>query len=241
MRPDVGFSFDDFSSEVPAPETPDQHFAEKTPGNIQGWSPVELVAQFHGFSTIPNERGDASLVMTVASDLLKSQLLALCGFRFAPSLPFDLPVREQILVAAPWTLPGTLHGICSTFMEHFNNQMAMQAHRWMAVDPLWLERYYRLKSRSCFQGHLCGSDFYRRSGYRSRFCFRLHRDFDCRLGWRLKSCFYSKFRGCSPPEPRDIPRRSHRLARTNCSGFPGFLSLHFLQRHKFPLIPGIIF
>jgi hypothetical protein len=47
MRPDVGFGLYDLSSEIPAPEAPDQYLTEKALGNIEGWSPVEFVSQFH--------------------------------------------------------------------------------------------------------------------------------------------------------------------------------------------------
>ncbi len=105
------------------------------------------------------------MLMTVASrdSYRKSpDCSRLRRFRFAPGLLLDLPVREQILVAAPGALPGTLHGICTALMEHFDDEVAMQAHRRVAVNPLRLDQR-RLERRRFLQGHFGRRDLDRRS------------------------------------------------------------------------------
>src|SRR6266516_6035389 len=60
------------------------------------------------------------------------------GFRLPTDLFLNFPVGEQILMAAPWALPGSLHGIGAPLMEHLHDQVAMQTHGWMAVDHIVL-------------------------------------------------------------------------------------------------------
>ena len=45
----------------------------------------------------------------------------------------DLPVSERVLVPTVWTFPGPGPKIGVGFMEHGDYQMALQAHRWLAV------------------------------------------------------------------------------------------------------------
>ncbi len=45
----------------------------------------------------------------------------------------DLPVSERVLVPTVWTFPGPGREVGIGFMEHGDYQMALQAHRWLAV------------------------------------------------------------------------------------------------------------
>src|SRR2546428_408630 len=64
---------------------------------------------------------------------------------FPTDLFFDFPVREQIFMAAPRALPRTFHRIGATFVEHFDDEMAMQTHGRMTIDPFCF----------CGFGHYC--------------------------------------------------------------------------------------
>ena len=54
--------------------------------------------------------------------------LPLCGFGLPTDLLLDLPVGEQILVAATRTLPGTLDRVGAALMKHFHDEVTMETH-----------------------------------------------------------------------------------------------------------------
>src|SRR2546425_5577219 len=58
-----------------------------------------------------------------------------CGHKY---LFLNFPVGEQILMATPWALPGSLYGIGAPLVEHLHDQVAMQTHGRMAVDHIGL-------------------------------------------------------------------------------------------------------
>src|SRR5437588_4172971 len=59
----------------------------------------------------------------------------LCGFGLSANLFFDLPVRKQIFVAATRTVPGTLYRVGAALVEHLHDQVTMQTHGRMTIDP----------------------------------------------------------------------------------------------------------
>src|SRR5207249_11271776 len=67
----------------------------------------------------------------------------LCGFRLPTDLLFDLPVGEQVLVAASWALPRPLHTVGAPLIEHLHDQVTMQTHRRMTVDDLAFSGFCR--------------------------------------------------------------------------------------------------
>jgi hypothetical protein len=56
------------------------------------------------------------------------------GFGLATDLFLDLPMGEEILMAASRTLPRSLHRIGTAQMEHLDDQVAVQAHCRMAKN-----------------------------------------------------------------------------------------------------------
>ena len=50
------------------------------------------------------------------------------GLGLAAHLLLNLPMREKILVPAPWTFPGPLDRVCAPLMEHFHDQVTVQTH-----------------------------------------------------------------------------------------------------------------
>jgi hypothetical protein len=50
----------------------------------------------------------------------------------------DFPVLEGINVTTLWAIPCTLLGVSIPFVDHLDNQMAVQTHRWFTVDILIL-------------------------------------------------------------------------------------------------------
>jgi hypothetical protein len=57
------------------------------------------------------------------------------GFRFPTDLLFDLPVREQIFMAASRTFPVSFDWIGTAFVEHLHNEVTMQTHGRMTEHP----------------------------------------------------------------------------------------------------------
>src|SRR5262249_9696140 len=58
----------------------------------------------------------------------------LSGFGPSGILFPDLPVLEGIDVTTPRAVPCPLLRVCVSRVNHLHNQMAVQAHRWFAVD-----------------------------------------------------------------------------------------------------------
>src|SRR5206468_512220 len=56
------------------------------------------------------------------------------GFRLPTDLLLNLPVREQIFMAATRALPRTLYGVGATLVKHLDDQVAMKTHRWMTQN-----------------------------------------------------------------------------------------------------------
>jgi hypothetical protein len=54
--------------------------------------------------------------------------IPLRGFGLSAYLFLDLPVREEILMAASRAFPGSFDGIGTAHVEHLNNQVTVQAH-----------------------------------------------------------------------------------------------------------------
>src|SRR5437867_9307169 len=104
----------------------------------------------------------------------------LCG-GFPTDLFFDFPVREQILMAAPRALPRTFHRIGAAFVEHFHDEMAMQTHGRMTVDPF------------CF----CGFGHYCHINLLLSYWLRPFSDFGIRLIERLLTYNYLPHKSCS--------------------------------------------
>jgi len=50
-------------------------------------------------------------------------------------------VLEGINVTTLWAIPCTLLGVSIPFVNHLDNQMAVQTHRWFAVDILILKSF----------------------------------------------------------------------------------------------------
>ena len=48
---------------------------------------------------------------------------------------------EGINVTTLWAIPCTLLGVSIPFVNHLDNQMAVQTHRWFAVDILILKSF----------------------------------------------------------------------------------------------------
>src|SRR6266446_1965068 len=59
----------------------------------------------------------------------------------AAYLLLDLPVGEEVLVAASRALPGSLHRIRTPLVEHLHNQVTVQTHGRMTVDHFRLCRF----------------------------------------------------------------------------------------------------
>jgi hypothetical protein len=57
------------------------------------------------------------------------------GFWLSADLLFNLPMREQILMAASRTLPVPFNWIGTALVEHLHNEVTMQAHGRMAKHP----------------------------------------------------------------------------------------------------------
>ena len=73
--------------------------------------------------------------------------LILRSFSLAANLFLDLPMGEQVLVAASRTLPRSLHRIGTAQMEHLNDQVAVQAHGRMAKNFVFFgfRHYWHMK------------------------------------------------------------------------------------------------
>jgi hypothetical protein len=56
------------------------------------------------------------------------------GFALTSDLFLDLPMGEQVLVAATRALPGSFYGICAALMEHLHDKVAMKTHSRVAQD-----------------------------------------------------------------------------------------------------------
>jgi hypothetical protein len=64
----------------------------------------------------------------------------LSGFGLPTDLLLDLPVGEQILMAASRTLPGTFDGIGTTLVKHLHDEVAMETHGRVTQDHFSLSR-----------------------------------------------------------------------------------------------------
>jgi hypothetical protein len=56
------------------------------------------------------------------------------GFALTSDLFLDLPMGEQVLVAATRALPRSFYGICAALMEHLHDKVAMKTHSRVAQD-----------------------------------------------------------------------------------------------------------
>ena len=62
-------------------------------------------------------------------ELRNSQFeIPLRGLGLTAHLLLNLPMREKILVTAPWTFPGSLDRVSAPLMEHFHDQVTVQTH-----------------------------------------------------------------------------------------------------------------
>ena len=60
--------------------------------------------------------------------------IGLRRFGLTSRLFLNLPMRKEILVSATWALPGSFGRIRTTFVEHLNDKMAVEAHRRVTVN-----------------------------------------------------------------------------------------------------------
>jgi hypothetical protein len=50
----------------------------------------------------------------------------------------DLPMQKRVSVVTPGALPCSFSRVRIALVNHLDDQMAMQAHRWFAIDKLRL-------------------------------------------------------------------------------------------------------
>src|SRR5690348_17201238 len=88
--------------------------------------------QLYGILTKNNL--DILNIASYAADISAAGVEELCGFSLLRRLFANLPMLEGVNVATLRTLPCPFLRISIALMYHLDNQMAVQAHRWPAVD-----------------------------------------------------------------------------------------------------------
>jgi hypothetical protein len=95
VRTHIGFCFDDFSGKIFPAEAADQDFSNKIGSDFEGGTGIEGSRQ-------PQISPIAQIKIWESA---KSAAISLRGFCLPTNLFLDLPMGEQIFMAATWTLP----------------------------------------------------------------------------------------------------------------------------------------